>query len=133
MGLEQQSLVHTGEERYEVTLTYSKEDQEHISRLTATGDIVPDTVVLVWVRQVGEAWRRHTNGQHGSRAIGHEKLAYQAGGGKGIRRSREIFTPGLGEIKRWAEYLPGLRNAVAAAEDRRPTPSLVRAQEGLTR
>lgn len=133
MPLTQQSVEHTGEERREVRLTYSPEDLRSIERLTLPGQIVPDTIVLVWVRRVGEDWQRYTKGQHGSRAVGNVKLTHPSDSAMGVRRSREIFSPSLGDIRRWAEYLPGLRNAIVNEEAQLPTPSLLRAQAGLTR
>lgn len=133
MTLTRQAVEHTGAERYEMSLTYGPEALKMIDRMTPVGQIIPDTVILVWVRHVGEQWQRYTQGQHGSRAVGHMKLAHPVGDATGVRRSREIFMSPFGEVKHWVEYLPGLRNAIADAEAHLPTPATVRAQAGLTR
>lgn len=108
---------HTGGERYEVTLKYTFGDLEGIARLTKPGAIITDTVVLVWVRSIGEKWRRCTRGTYGSRAIGHVKGEF---GDVGSRKSREIFTTDLGDIRPWAQYLPGLRSVIGDVESDLP-------------
>lgn len=110
---------HTGEEQYEVMLTYTPEQKAEIDKITADGQIVVDTVVLIWKRKVGQHWERYTAASQGSRAEGNAKIA-NARGCVGPRRSREIFTRSLGDLARWTEKVPGLRLAVEEAEAKLP-------------
>lgn len=110
---------HTGEEQYEVMLTYTPEQKAEIDKLTPGRQIVVDTVVLMWRRKVGQSWERYTNASQGSRAEGNVKIE-NGGGAVGPRKSREIFTRSLGELARWTEKVPGLRLAVEEAEARLP-------------
>lgn len=115
-----QSYVrHTGEEWYEVMLTYTPEQKAEIDKVTADRQIVVDTVVLIWKRKVGQPWERYTNASQGSRAEGNVKIA-NAPGCVGPRKSREIYTRTLGELARWTEKVPGLRLAVEEAEANLP-------------
>lgn len=111
-----QSYVrHTGEEWYEVMLTYTPEQKAEIDKVTDDNQIVVDTVVLMWTRKVGQGWERYTNGRNGSRAEGNVKVA-NGMGSIGPRKSREIYTRSLGELARWTERVPGLRLAVEEVE-----------------
>lgn len=115
-----QSYVrHTGEEWYEVMLTYTPEQKAEIHKVTGGGQIVVDTVVLMWRRRVGQSWERYTNGRNGSHAEGNVKID-NGGGAVGPRRTREIFTRSLGELARWTDIVPGLRLAVEEAESGLP-------------
>ena len=115
----QQNVSHTGEERYEVTLTYSAEERAEIAKLTRDGQIVADTVRLVYTRQVGGEWGRETNGRYGSRVEGHEKVDGMRGA-VGPRRSRQVFTTTLGEVCTWTTHLPGLTLAIDDVESQLP-------------
>ena len=110
---------HTGEERYEVKLTYTLGDVELISKMAQPGEIITDTVYLVFVRRVGGSWERYTRGTHGSRAVGNEKVVGITGA-VGPRKAREIFTRDVGNLTAWADRLPGLRAAVEKAEAELP-------------
>jgi hypothetical protein len=117
MALRVESKAHSGEEWYEVTLVYTDEQLAQVARMTEVGQIVTETVVLVWTRHVGGPWQRYTRGRSGSRAEGCIKLGYPADGARGVRRAREIFDPTRNnETRKWAQYLPGLINAVQDAE-----------------
>lgn len=134
MGPVLQSVVHTGAERREVCLEFGPEDMRLIERQTLPGQIVPDRVVLVWVRQVGEPWQRLTSGRSGSRAEGYTKLRDAPAGARGVRKTREIFKRGsVPEILPWAVYLPGLRNAIEDAENELPHPNVNPRKSGLTK
>jgi hypothetical protein len=110
---------HTGEERYEVELVFSEEDQEKVYRMTGDGKIVPDRVVLVWVRRVGQPWYRLSANAHGSRVEGYVKTS-EACGPDVPRKSMEIYTRNLGNFKAALEYLPGLRLAIEKEEENLP-------------
>lgn len=117
MTLRVGSKVHSGEERYEVTLVYTDDQLDQVARMTGTGQIIPDTVVLVWMRHVGGEWKRYTSGRSGSRAVGYVKLEHSADGAHGVRRAREIFDPNRhNEMRKWAQYLPELLNVVRNME-----------------
>jgi hypothetical protein len=111
--------VHTGEERYEVTLKYGPEEKREIDRLTRDGQIIVDTVHLVYTRKVGGAWERYVNGRHGSRAEGNVKIE-NGMGSVGQRRTKQIFTSTLGEVCAWTAHLPGLRLAIDDVESTLP-------------
>lgn len=111
----QQFTEHTGEERYEVKLTYTPEEKGEIAKLTPDGQIVVEVFYLVYTRYVGGEWRRYTNGRHGSRAEGNEKIE-NGRGAVGAYRSRQVFTSTLGEVCKWADHLPGLRQAISDVE-----------------
>jgi hypothetical protein len=115
----QEQVHHTGEERYEVVLTYTDDQVAEVAKLTRDGQIVVDTVYLVYTRRVGESWQRYTNGRYGSRAEGHEKIE-NGRGAVGPRRSRQVFTSTLGEVCTWTQHLPGLRLAIEDVESKRP-------------
>lgn len=120
MPLKQVDLPkHTRTERYEVTYEYTGAELEEVRRLTRAGEIVPDTVRLVWVRESSGPWRRLSLGAHGSYAAGFLKVGADEPDRR-QRRSREIFDRGLGEIRPWATYLPHLRNIVDETEDNLP-------------
>jgi hypothetical protein len=118
VGPHRESAMHTGEERYEVVLRYLPEEVKEVAKQIRHAEVIPDTVVLVWVRRVGGPWKRATNGATGSRAEGHQKIEEWAMelGSVGPRRSRALFARDLGDIRPWARYLPGLRSAVEDAE-----------------
>lgn len=118
MTLRKVGAAHTGVERYEVELRYEGRELAEVNRLTSVGDPVADTVHLIWVRSIGGIWSRYVNTGTGSRIEGWTKVdengtlsERQMG-----RRSREIYTRGTGELRRWAALLPGLRLAVEEAE-----------------
>lgn len=119
MRPEKTSVSHTGEERYEAMLQYGPEQMGGIRQLTKDGQIVPDTIRLVWTRRVGEKWQRQPMAGSGSAAIGHVKIE-GVSGAVGPRKSREIFTRDLGDIRAWAQYLPGLRSAIEDVEAELP-------------
>jgi hypothetical protein len=104
---------HTGDERFEIRLVFDAKETAEIRRMTKEGDLLPDSVVLIWTRRTGGQWTRYTNGSFGSRIIGSQGL-------HGPYRSREIFSRDLGELKPWAAYLPGLRPAIEEAESNLP-------------
>jgi hypothetical protein len=110
---------HTGEEWFRLLLKYEPEDMTSVRRVTGAGQIVPDTFTLVWKRSLGEPWKRVTGGTYGCLATGHVKVEGLAGA-RGPRQNREIFTRNLGELRGWAERLPGLRPAIEEAESRLP-------------
>lgn len=110
---------HTGEQRYEVDLVFSEDEQTEIYEMTADGKIVPDKVTLVWTRRVGRPWVRLSANSHGSRIEGHVKIA-NAKGSVGPRKTMEIYTRSLGNFKTSLEYLPGLRSAIEKIEGELP-------------
>lgn len=111
---------HTGTERYEVTLVFGPDDLKEINRLVKPGEIITDTVVLVWERQVGQKWERATKPRTGSRAEGYPKPIFDLLYGERVRRTRGIYSRDLGEILSWTNHLPGLRQAVGQAEAQLP-------------
>lgn len=110
---------HEVEERYQIELEFTPEELSDIVRMTPEGEMVPDRIVLVWTRQNRHIWVRRTAGRYGSRAEGYVKGP--GGWGKyGPRLTREIFGRGLGNMNRWAEFLPGLRTAIEDIESELP-------------
>ncbi len=114
--------VHTGRERYEIELGYSDGEVDMIRSLTRPGQVVVDTVILVWEREVGGEWKRVTSGIDGSRVTGQRRLDPSAEemGSRGPRGVRSIFSRDVGEIMRLADLLPGLRDAIEASEAHLP-------------
>lgn len=115
----QRSARHSGEERYEVTLTYGRDQMEEIAKLTRDGQPIVETIHLVYVRPVNGKWSRYTNSRYGSRVEGHEKIE-NGMGAVGPYRTRQIFTSTLGEVCKWVEHLPGLRLAIDDVESSLP-------------
>ena len=111
----QQSTSHTGRERYEVKLTYAPDEVSEVAKLTRDGQIVVETIYLVYLRDVGGKWERFTSGRLGSRAEGHEKIE-NGRGAVGPYRTRQVFTSTLGEVCKWVDHLPGLRQAIDDVE-----------------
>lgn len=134
MGLIQKQQIHTGEERYEREFTYEGEELERVARQTEPGQIIVDTIVVIWTRRVGEPWARYTRGRSGSRVEGYTQLRSPAPGARGVRRTKELFKRGdVPEFLPWVGLLPGLRNAVEEAEVNLPHPSVNPFRSGLTK
>lgn len=136
MAPTRKSVTHTGSERIELVLEYASDELRQIERLAQPGEIIPDTVVVVWARQVGEPWQRYTKGLHGSRAEGYTKLGDTAPvGARGVRKTQEIFKRGsVPELKAvLAVLLPELRNTIEEAEGELPHPNVNPWNAGLTK
>lgn len=97
---------------YQVTLVYQPEDMEAVRRLTKDGQIVPDTITLLWDRNVGQPWERSVTG---SFVTGNEKIG-GVSGAVGPRRNKQVYTQQLRDIRRWVDVYPGLRSAIDEAE-----------------
>lgn len=115
MPLQRRAPVHTGSERYVLPLVYSEDEVRDIERLTPVGQIIVDTVTLVWTREVGGKWQRLTHTTIGSHASGREKISDEPVI-RGPRKAKEIFDRDLGALRDWTTRLPGLRTAIDEAE-----------------